>query len=199
MAPFSSRFITSAQRTWAFLLRTVVASTSQEALWSSSELECMQGGPAVARLGPLLFLPGCSGGFLKSQIQGDLGPGSLAIWEGVASCLVWAPSISPTLRRSGLRGGWRWFSFLLSRRRFGATGSRGRAGAFREEVSHRLRRLLILREAFSKALHSWSKQADWRDRNIEEGNFPVHRHDFVSSSCTSGKKGDERWLLWKWK
>ncbi len=45
---------------------------------------CLQGGPAVARLGPVLFLPGCSEGFLR-RIQGDLGPGSLALREGVAS------------------------------------------------------------------------------------------------------------------
>ncbi len=43
-------------------------------------------GVAVARLGPLLFLPGCSGGFLRCRIQGDLGPGSLALQEGVVSC-----------------------------------------------------------------------------------------------------------------
>ncbi len=36
-----------------------------------------------------------------------------------------------------------------------ATGSRGRAGVFREEVSHHLRQLLSFCEAFSKALHSW--------------------------------------------
>ncbi len=33
------------------------------------------------------------------------------------------------------------------------------AGVLRDKVLHRLRRLLSLREAFSKALHSWSKQA----------------------------------------
>ncbi len=134
---------------------------------------CLRGGPAVARLGPLLFLTGCSGGFLRCLIQGDLGLGSLALRERIASCRAWAPSISPILRRSGLRGGCRWFSCLLSRRRSGATGSRERAGAFREEMSHRLRRLLSLREAFSKAIHSWSKQAAWGDQSTEEGNF-VH-------------------------
>ncbi len=85
---------------------------------------CLQGGPAVARLGTLLFLPGCSGGFLRRRIQGDLGPGSLALWEA-------SPSISPTLRGSGLSSRQlRLFSCLLSGRRSGATGSRGRAGAF---------------------------------------------------------------------
>ncbi len=132
---------------------------------------CLRGGLVVARLWPLLFLPGCSGGFLRPRIQGDLGPGALALQEGVASCQAWAPSISPTLRRSGLWGSWRWFSCLLSRRRSGGTGSRGRAGALREEVLHRLRRPLSLRESFSKALHSWSKQAAWRNRSVEEGNF----------------------------
>ncbi len=63
------------------------------------------------------------------------------------------------LRRSGLRGGWRWLSCLLNRRRPRATGSSRRAGAFREEVLHRLRSRLSLCEAFCKALHSWSKQA----------------------------------------
>ncbi len=69
-----------------------------------------------------------------SNFQGDLGPGSLALREGVASCWTWGPSILPTLRRSGLRGGYHWLSFLLSQRRFRATGSSRRAGAFREEV-----------------------------------------------------------------
>ncbi len=132
---------------------------------------CFQGGPAVARLRPLLFLPGWSGGFLRRWIQGDLGPGSLALWEGVASCRTWAPSIPPTLRRSRLRGGWRWLSCLLSRHMPRMTGSSRRAGAFREEVSHRLRWLLCLREALHKALHSWSKQAAWWNRSVEEGNF----------------------------
>ncbi len=87
---------------------------------------CLRGGPAVARLGPLLFLPGWSGG----------------LREGVALSRVWAPSISPTLRRSGLRGGWRWFSCLLSRRRPGATGSSRSSVALREEVLHHMRQLL---------------------------------------------------------
>ncbi len=47
---------------------------------------CLQGGPAVAKLGPLLFLPSGSGGFLMRRIQGDHGPGSLALREKVASC-----------------------------------------------------------------------------------------------------------------
>ncbi len=115
---------------------------------------CMRGGPAVARLGPLLFVPGWSGGLLRRRIQGDLGPGSLALREGGASCRAWVPSIWPTLRRSGLRGGWRWFCCLLSRCRPGATGSSRRAGALREEVSHCLRQLLSLCEAFSKALQT---------------------------------------------
>ncbi len=132
---------------------------------------CFQGCPVVARLGPLLFLSGWSGGFLMRWNQGDLGPGYLLLREGVASCRAWVPSISPTLRGSGLRGGWRWFSCLLSWRRLGAIGSSRRAGALREEVSHHLIRLLSLREAFSKALHSWSKQAAWRNRSVKEGNF----------------------------
>ncbi len=49
-----------------------------------------------------------------------------------------------------LGDGWRWFSCLLIWRRPGATGSSRRAGALREEVSHRLRWLLSLREVFSK-------------------------------------------------
>ncbi len=57
------------------------------------------------------------------------------------------------------------------RRRPGATGSSRKAGALREEVSHRLRQLQSLCEAFSKALHSWSKQAASRNRSVEEGNF----------------------------
>ncbi len=69
--------------------------------------------------------------------------------------------------------GWRWLSWLLSQSRIRATGSIRRAGVFREEVSHRLRRLLSLRESFRKALHSWSKQAAWRDRSVKEGNL-VH-------------------------
>ncbi len=36
---------------------------------------------------------------------------------------------------------------------------------------NRLRQLLSLREAFRKALHSWSKQAAWRNWSVEEGNF----------------------------
>ncbi len=54
---------------------------------------CLRGGPAVARLGPLLFLPGWSGGFLRHRIQGDLGPGSLALQEGVTLYRAWVPSI----------------------------------------------------------------------------------------------------------
>ncbi len=118
----------------------------------------LRGGPAVARLGPLLRLPDWSGRLLRCWSQGDLGPGCLALREVVASYLAWAPSISPTLRRSGLRGGWRWFDCLLSRHRFGATGSRRRAGAFRGKVSHRLRRLMSLCEVSSKALLSWSNR-----------------------------------------
>ncbi len=34
---------------------------------------CLRGGPAVVRLGPFLFLPGCLGGFLSRRIQDDLG------------------------------------------------------------------------------------------------------------------------------
>ncbi len=60
------------------------------------------------------------------------------------------------------------------RRRPGATGSSRKAGALREEVSHRLRQLQSLCEAFSKALHSWSKQAASRNRSVEEGNFAFH-------------------------
>ncbi len=91
----------------------------------------LRGGPVVVRLGPLL-LPGWSARLLRHWIQGNLGPGSLALREVVASCRAWAPSISPLVRRSGLRGGWCWFGCLLNRRRFGATGSRRRAGALRE-------------------------------------------------------------------
>ncbi len=58
---------------------------------------CLRGGPAVARLWPLFFLPGCSGGFLRRRFQSYLGPGSLALREGVASCLAWAPSICLTM------------------------------------------------------------------------------------------------------
>ncbi len=76
---------------------------------------CLRGGPVVARLGPLLFLPGCWGGFLRHRVQGDLGPGSLVLREGVALRLAFVPSISSTFRRLGLRGGWCWFSCLLSR------------------------------------------------------------------------------------
>ncbi len=89
---------------------------------------CLRGGPALASLWPLLFLPGWSGGFLRRRIQVDLGPESLPFRKGVASCRAWAPSISPTLKRSGLRGGWHWFSYLLSRRMSGGTGSSRRAG-----------------------------------------------------------------------
>ncbi len=131
----------------------------------------MQGGPVVARLESLLFLPDWSGGVLRRWIQGDLGPWSLVLREGVALCWAWAPSILSTFLSLRLRGGRHWFGCLLSRHRSGATGGSRRAGAFREEVSHRFRRLLSLREAFCKALHSWSKQAAWRDRSIEKGNF----------------------------
>ncbi len=100
---------------------------------------CLRGGPAVARFGPLLFLPGCSGGFLGRRIQGDLGLGFL----GASGRVSVVPSVSALYladpQEVGLRGGWRWFSCLLSRRMSGATGSRGRTGAFREEVSHHLR------------------------------------------------------------
>ncbi len=51
---------------------------------------CLRVVPVVTRLGPLFFLPGCSGGFLRCRIQGDIGPGSLALWEGVASCRAWS-------------------------------------------------------------------------------------------------------------
>ncbi len=89
--------------------------------------------------GPLLFLPGWSGGLLRHQIQGDLGPGSLVLWQGAESCRVRTSSILPILRRSGLRSCLRWLSCLLSQRRVRVTGSSRRADAFREEVSHRLR------------------------------------------------------------
>ncbi len=147
-----------------------------KSLWIKASAKCINVNVNVVRLGPLLFLPGCSGGFLRRWIQGDLGPGSLALRERVASCRAWAPSISPILQRSGLQGGWRWFFCLLSRRRSGATGSRGIADAFREGVSHRLRWLLSLRVAFSKALHSWSKQAVWQYRSVEEVDFVRLRH-----------------------
>ncbi len=62
-------------------------------------------------------------------------------------------------QEDSLRDSWRWFSRLLSRHRFGATKSRRRAGALREEVQRLLRQLLSLHEAFSKALYNWSKQA----------------------------------------
>ncbi len=107
----------------------------------------------------------------QEDFWGDLGPGSLALREGVALCRPWTPSILLILIRSGLRSGWHWLSCLLSRRKYRATESSRRAGAFREEVSHRLRRLLSLREAFRKTLHSWSKQAAWRDQIVKEGNL----------------------------
>ncbi len=63
----------------------------------------------VSETRALLLLPGWSGRLLRHWIQGNLGPGSLALREVVASCRAWAPSISPLFRKSGLRGGWRWF------------------------------------------------------------------------------------------
>ncbi len=51
------------------------------------------------------------------------------------------------------------------------TGNSRKAGALREDVSHRLKQHQSLCEAFSKAIHSWSKQAASRNRSIEEGNF----------------------------
>ncbi len=75
----------------------------------------------------------------------------------------------PSVRRTGLRGGWRWLSCLLSRRRPRATGSSRRAGAFQEEVSHCLIQLLSFREAFRKALHSWSKPAARETRASRKG------------------------------
>ncbi len=40
---------------------------------------CLQGGPAVAKLGPLLFLPSGSGGFLMRRIQPGAQPSSEAL------------------------------------------------------------------------------------------------------------------------
>ncbi len=165
---------------------------------------CLRGVPAVARLGPLLLLPGWSGRLLRHWIQGNLGLGSLALREVVASFRAWAPSISDLLRRSGLQGGWCWFGCLLSWRRFGATGSRRRAGAFGEELSHRLRRLLSLRETFSEVLHSWSKQATWRVRSAVEGNFIRlfhlrHREPWLAlQHDETGHRASNRFGLWRY-
>ncbi len=150
---------------------TLSSAPSAEQVDKRHITDCLWGSPAVARLGSLLFLPGLSGGLLRRRIHGDLGPGFLALLEGVVSCQAWTPSILLNFIRSGLRSGWCWLSLPLSLCRFRATGGSRRAGAFWEEVSHRLRWFLSLREAFCKALHSWSKQAAWRDRSVEEGNL----------------------------
>ncbi len=150
----------------------IKCSSAPSAEWGDKMhiIDCLRGGPAVVR--PLLFLPGWSGGLLRCRIQGGLGPGS-----AVPSMT----SILQIIRRSRRRSGWHWLSCLLSLRRFRATGSSRRAGAFQEEVLYRLRRLLSLREAFRKALHSWSKQAAWRDWSVEEGNlvrlFHLHHRE----------------------
>ncbi len=129
-------------------------------------LDCLRGGPTVVSLKPLLFRPGWSGGLLRRRFQGELGPGSLVLWEGVALCRAGTASILPILRRSGLRSGWCWLSCLLSRRRLGWMEAA-------EELVHFGRKcrivweILSLCEAFCKALHSWSKQAAWRDRSAE--------------------------------
>ncbi len=115
--------------------------------------DCLRCGLVVARLRLLLFLPGWSGRLLRRRIQGNHWLRSLALREGVASCRAWTPSILPILRRSGLRIGWCWLSCLLSRHKFRATESSRKAGACWEEVSHHLRWLLCLHEAFRKALH----------------------------------------------
>ncbi len=106
-----------------FILYTVSSALSIKRCSKRHIRVCLRGGPPVARLRPLLFLPGWSEGLLRHWIQGDFGPGFLVLRKGVASSRVWVPSISPTLRRSGIRGSLRWFSYLLSRHRSGATGS----------------------------------------------------------------------------
>ncbi len=72
--------------------------------WQEAHWDYLRGGPVVARLGPLLFLPGWPGGLLRHRIQGDLGP----------SCRAWTPSILPNLI---LRGGVSEKKAILDRRK----------------------------------------------------------------------------------
>ncbi len=78
------------------------------------------GGPAVAGLGPLLFLPCRSGRRRRRRVQHYPGSGALALWKGVASDRAGAPSRLLSLGR--LRGGDGRCRLrgLLSRRRFRA-------------------------------------------------------------------------------
>ncbi len=110
---------------------------------------CFGDSPAVARLGPFLFLSLGSGRCLRCRVQHYLGPGSLALRKLIAS--------GQTGAMAGLRlGNWlsslRYgFPWLLCLRHLGATGSSYRAGALWQEVRGS--------EAFSKALDCRSKQA----------------------------------------
>ncbi len=69
---------------------------------------CLRGGPAGVRLGA----PPLSAWLIRRTSEAlnprRSWPGSLALWEEVASCWAWALSCRP------LRGGWRWFGCLLS-------------------------------------------------------------------------------------
>ncbi len=82
---------------------------------------CLRGGPTIARIGPLLFLSDWSGGLLRRRIQGDLGPGSLALREGVVQRVNALYPADPC--QVGAQECWRCLRWLLSWRRFRVTAS----------------------------------------------------------------------------
>ncbi len=69
---------------------------------------CLRGGPAGVRLGAPPLSAWLIRGTSEALNPRRSWPGSLALWEEVASCWAWALSCRP------LRGGWRWFGCLLS-------------------------------------------------------------------------------------
>ncbi len=112
---------------------------------------CFGGGPAMAGLGPLLFLFCRSGRRRRRWVQCYPRSGALALRKGVVSGWTGVPSR------------------LL--RRLRVTGSSYGAGALGQEVSHGLGRLLCLSEAFSKPFDRRSKEAAGGNRGIKEGNL----------------------------
>ncbi len=153
---------------------------------------CLRGGPVVARLGPLLFLPGCWGGFLRHRVQGDLGPGSLVLRERVALRLAFVPSISPTYRRLGLWGGWCLFSCLLSRRRSGAS-SECRCGSTRLGwmASRDVRPQTHPEEAGARILFLQCRQRMWEHLKQKDGCKMSRGRTTISWACRvlQGRRG----------
>lgn len=69
--------------TMMFTTNTLVSALETE--WGDWRHDCLRGGPAVARLGPFLFLSHRSGRCLRYRVQHCLGPGSTALRDWITS------------------------------------------------------------------------------------------------------------------